>query len=326
VTELDLGRIEITPAAAAVLEQAGLQVEALLDRHRQGDWGEVDDHVRQHNAFSLRYGGLIRSSYGIAEGVDLLVSTSRDRTYTKLLLGDEFENREASAQEGYARWAAYYDLEGNPLIAVEDPLVDVILEGLDVSTGWDALTALDVATGTGRIALKLAQRGIQVTGIDPSPEMLSVAQDRAFRLGLDIAFHSGSFEEGLPFERDAFDLATCALALCHVPDLYGAVRELARVVRPGGYVLITDFHPEGVAIGWRTVVTCADAYYRLPNMPHTREDYVSAVRQAGCVPLDVRDVPVREVPEGCFAHHHEIVTEFGDVALCLMILAQKPEE
>lgn len=320
MTELELGRIEATPAAAAALEKAGLQAQALLARHQRGDWGEADDHIRQHNAFGLRYGGLVRSAYSIAEGVEVLVTTSRDRSYTKLLLGDEFEDREASVQEGYARWAAYYDIEGNPLIAVEDPLVDAILEGLDVST------AIDVATGTGRIALKLARKGVRVTAIDPSPEMLSVARDRAFRLGLDITFRSGTFEEGLPFEHGAFDLATCALALCHVPDLYGAVRELVRVVRPGGYVLITDFHPEGVGIGWRTVVTCADAHYLLPNMPHTREDYVSAVQQTGCVLIDVRDVPIREVPEGCFVHLYEIVAEHGDVGLCLLILARKPEE
>lgn len=315
-----LGRIEVTPAAAAALGEAGLQVETLLERHQRGEWGEVDDHVRQHNAFSLQYGGLIRSAYSIAAGVDLLVNTSRDRSYTKVLLADEFENREANAQEGYARWAAYYDLERNPLIAVEDPLVDTILHDLDVDT------ALDVAAGTGRLALKLARMGLQVTAIDPSSEMLSVARDRAYRQGLDVTLHSGSFEEGLPFEPGAFDLATCALALCHVPDLYGAVRELARVVRGGGYVLITDFHPEGVAIGWRTTVTCPDARYLLPNMPHTREDYVAAVRQAGCVPIDVRDVPVREVPVGCFVHYDEIVAEYGDVGLCLLILAQKSEE
>jgi ubiquinone/menaquinone biosynthesis C-methylase UbiE len=322
----ELGRIEITPAAAAALEEAGLRVEAFLDRHRQDDWGEVDDHVRRHNAFSLQYSGLIRSSYNIVEGIDLLVNTSRDRSYTRVLLADEFENREASAQEGYAQWAAYYDLEGNPLIAVEDPLVDAILQELAVSTRWDAPTALDVAAGTGRLALKLARMGVEVTAIDPSPEMLSVARDRAFRLGLDITFHSGSFEEGLPFERGAFDLATCALSLCHVPDLYGAVRELACVVRPGGYLLITDFHPEGVAIGWRTTVTSPDVRYLLPNMPHTREDYLAAVQQAGFVLVDVRDVPVREVPEGCFAHYEEIVAEYGNVNLCLVVLARKPEE
>ncbi len=165
----------------------------------------------------------------------------RDRSYTYVMLVTEFERREVSAQEGYARWADYYDYVRNPLIAVEEPHVDAILGKLQVTT------ALDVGAGTGRLALKLARRGVAVTAIDQSAEMLALAEQKARREGLAIDFHVGSIEEGLPFAPAAFDLVTCALMLCHVPDLDQATRAFYRVLREGGYLLITDFHPDAVA-------------------------------------------------------------------------------
>jgi hypothetical protein len=88
--------------------------------------------------------------------------------------------------------------------------------------------------------------------------------------------------------------------------------------------LITDFHPDMVAImGWRTTATRPEGSYLLPNMPHTRTDYVQAVTAAGFTLLDVRDVPVRDVPEGCVPFHEALVSEHGDSSLCLFVLAQK---
>src|SRR3989442_5128240 len=88
-------------------------------------------------------------------------------------LAVEYPVRKVSTQEGYARWAATYDHEKNALIALEEPYVDAIVATLPITS------ALDVGTGTGRHALKLARRGIAVTAIDPSLEMLTVAQNSA---------------------------------------------------------------------------------------------------------------------------------------------------
>ena len=141
--------------------------------------------------------------------------------------------------------------------------------------------------------------------------------------GLAIVCRTGSFEDGLVPEAGRFDLALCTLALCHVPDLRQAVRTLARAVRAGGYVLITDFHPDSVAMGWRTTVDPPEGKFLLPNVPHTRVDYLDALEQAGLTLLEVHDAPVRDIPEGALARHEEIVRECGDVAVCLIALAQK---
>jgi 2-polyprenyl-3-methyl-5-hydroxy-6-metoxy-1,4-benzoquinol methylase len=314
----ELGRVEVTPAASAALSADNVDLAALLARYRRGDWGDVDEWIGPHNEWALTHEGIIRAAYKLPDGTSLSMATARDRSYTRVMLETEFERREVSAQEGYARWADYYDHEQNPLIAVEEPIVDAILGRLDPAT------ALDVGAGTGRLALKLARRGVAVAAIDQSAEMLAVAEQSARREGLAIDIRTGSLEEGLPFAAAQFDLVTCALMLCHVPDLYQAACEFSRVLRAGGHLLITDFHPDAVAVmGWRTVAARPEGHYLLPNMPHTREDYLQAVERAGLALLDVQDVLVRDVPEECVAFYEIMVSQHGDSALCLIVFAQK---
>jgi len=127
------------------------------------------------------------------------------------------------------------------LILTEEPRVKAVLASLTPTS-----RALDVATGTGRWALYLAERGVSVTGIDESPEMVAVAQQKARAANLPIMFIQGAIEDGLAFPSDCFDLVVCALAPCHMLDLQAAVAECSRVLRPGGHLLITDFHPQAV--------------------------------------------------------------------------------
>jgi SAM-dependent methyltransferase len=310
-----LGAIETSSAASAALAAARLDPAVFLARHQRGDWGDVDEQQRQYNDWASQHDGIIWSTYKLCDDVELLVSTAADRSYTRVLLETEFQRKELSIQEGYALWAATYDREKNPLIAVEEPLVDAILTDLTVTT------ALDVGTGTGRHAFKLARRGVAVAAIDQSPEMLAVARHAARAEGLAIDFQLGSLEGGLSFESGRFDLVICALMLCHFPDLAQAAREFARIAREDGYLLITDFHPDGVAVGWRTVVVRPEGSYSLPNMLHTRTDYLAAVEKAGFTLLNVLDVALRDVPEGYL--RDTFIRQHGDTSLCLIILAQK---
>ena len=225
--------------------------------------------------------------------------------------------QEVSTQGGYALWAASYDQEKNPLIAVEEPHIDRMLASLPFTR------ALDVGTGTGRYAFKLARRGANVTAIDQSAEMLAVARRTAQSEGLSIDFRLASLEDGLPFRSDGFDLLMCALTLCHVLDLAAAVQEFARVLREGGYLLITDFHPASVSYGWRTQFKRAGVKYLLPNMSHTRDNYLETVSMSGLTILEVMDIPHRELPAGYFSE--EFMRMHSDKMLCLILLAQKQQ-
>jgi demethylmenaquinone methyltransferase/2-methoxy-6-polyprenyl-1,4-benzoquinol methylase len=115
---------------------------------------------------------------------------------------------------------------------------------------------LDVATGTGMVAAELLSRAsCAVVGIDQSPEMLAAARARfaSHRDGACVELVEGQAET-LPFSEDSFDALTFTYLLRYVEDPRATVRELARVVRPGGRVCSLEFGvpPSPVArAAWR---------------------------------------------------------------------------
>lgn len=108
--------------------------------------------------------------------------------------------------------------------------------------------ALDVGCGEGRFCRILRQQGIETIGIDPTIPLLEEARRR----DPGGRYLSGSAER-LDFENDRFDLVVSYLTLIDIPDFRTAIREMTRVLRPGGSLLIanlTSFVTTCVADGW----------------------------------------------------------------------------
>ena len=97
---------------------------------------------------------------------------------------------------------------------------------------------LEVAIGTGR-NLPFYPAGAQITGIELSPAMLAIARQRAGDLGIEADLREGD-AEALPFADNSFDTAVCVLSLCTIPDPAQAIAEMARVLKPGGKLLLLD--------------------------------------------------------------------------------------
>jgi len=222
---------------------------------------------------------------------------------------------EISITNGYALWSKTYDYEKNPLIAVEEIYVEELLETLPNSY------VLDAGAGTGRYALKLARRGGYVTAIDDCPEMLAVAEDVALKEDLNIDFHLASLENHLPFNTGTFDLVICALTLTHIPNMANVMQEFHRVLNREGYLLVTDFHPDSLAQGWRTEFSEGGITYQLPNMKYTRTDYLKAIKDSRFNLLKVIDVPIHDVPKGYLPE--DVIHNYSNVNLCLIILSHK---
>lgn len=225
------------------------------------------------------------------------------------------EVREISVQEGYALWATSYDQEANGLIFLEERQADRLLAQISFTR------VLDVGTGTGRHALKLARRGASVTALDQSPQMLAVARQVAQSERLPIDFRLHSLEDGLPFEANQFDLLICALTLCHVPNLAHTLQEFARVVQDEGHVFITDFHPVHTLYGWQTAFKRAGVTYHVPTVPYTKDDYLEAISASGLTILNVAESLVGEVPEGYLPEEWRY--NYASTPFCLSILARK---
>lgn len=315
----DLGETLLSHAASAALAAHGLAPDLFFARHASGDWGEAEEFGCKSNAFAVERGITrfsIKSYYPLPDGEMLMVMTTTDCTRTGMLLDREFVDRKVSALEGYAHWAHQYDAEVNPLIAIETPYVEQILDELSITD------ALDAAAGTGRHALRLARRGLRVTAIDQSLEMLAEARNSAAQQNLAIDIHLGSLDEALPFADAALDLVICALALCHVANLRGTVREFARVLRPGGTVLITDFHPYCVGQGWRTALFNPGEALLFTHPGHTRDDYLAALSDAGFQITRTVDATMSEAPPGTMLDEER---EGGTaIPFCFIVQALKP--
>ena len=119
---------------------------------------------------------------------------------------------------------------------------ETLTEAVDARPGVELL---DVATGSGNVAIAAARAGANVTALDLTPELLEVARGRAADAGLEISFVEGDAEQ-LPFEDDSFDLVTSCFGVIFAPRQERAVSELVRVARPGATIGITAWTPEGL--------------------------------------------------------------------------------
>ena len=159
-----------------------------------------------------------------------------------------------SAAEGYRLWADTWDDTPSPIAALEERSL------LPWIAALEPRRAVDVGCGTGRWTGRLP-----AIGIDASAAMLAVA---ARKPGLRGRLAVGE-ATALPVADAAADLLLCALTFGHIRDQVAALHEFARVLQPGGTLLLTDFHPEAAAHGWRRTFRRDGTVYELENHPYS---------------------------------------------------------
>jgi demethylmenaquinone methyltransferase/2-methoxy-6-polyprenyl-1,4-benzoquinol methylase len=146
-----------------------------------------------------------------------------------------------TARELFAPLGATYDRYAALLSLGQDPRWRRFLVSRVEAGASDRV--LDVATGTAAVAIEVARRhGCSVVGLDQSPEMLAEGRARVQRAGLGdrIELVEGRAEE-LPFDDAAFHALTFTYLLRYVEDPSATLRELARIVRPGGTIASLEF-------------------------------------------------------------------------------------
>jgi SAM-dependent methyltransferase len=124
---------------------------------------------------------------------------------------------------------------------VTQPLSEVLTDAVDLRPGAEVL---DVATGTGHVALAAARRFARATGIDYVPALLEVARTRAAAEGLDVTFAEGD-AENIPFPEARFDYVLSTIGAMFAPNQEKTASELVRVARPGGTIGMINWRPEG---------------------------------------------------------------------------------
>lgn len=131
------------------------------------------------------------------------------------------------------------------------PLADVLCDAVDLRPGS---TVLDVATGTGHVALAAARRFCHVTGIDYVPALLERARRRAGAEDLEIDFREAD-AENLPFPDASYDYVLSAIGVMFTADHQRAADELLRVCKPQGRVATASWTPTGFVGGMLKIVS-----------------------------------------------------------------------
>lgn len=133
--------------------------------------------------------------------------------------------------EAYSRWRT------SELGSITEMLEDRLL--LDFIGDPKDRDLLDVGCGDGALAILLSDNGARAVGVDTSQAMIKAAKQRAASAKAGVSFRLGK-AECLPFEAEQFDLVLAKTILCFVDDATDVFAEMARVLRPGGRLVIGD--------------------------------------------------------------------------------------
>jgi SAM-dependent methyltransferase len=128
-----------------------------------------------------------------------------------------------------------------PIAALVSGVHEAVIEAAQPRRGE---SLLDVATGTGAVAILAARAGAEVTGLDFAPGLIGRARQNAGAAGLDIRFDEGD-AEALPYDDASFDAVVSSLGTMFAPDHEAVAGELARVCKPGGRLVLASWMPEG---------------------------------------------------------------------------------
>jgi ubiquinone/menaquinone biosynthesis C-methylase UbiE len=208
-----------------------LLVEAsLAERHREGAW--VFFRIAQRGPA----GAFARDLIARLSPADSRLAADRAR------LAEVRQARTDQAARYFAAHAANWD-QLRAMHVPEEKVEAAVRKAIGPGP-FEALA--DLGTGTGQILELLAPLAARAVGIDQSPQMLAVARVRIERAGLrHVQLRQGDIY-ALPVEGNGYDLVLMYQVLHYLDDPLRAIREAARILRPGGKLLIVDFAPHEV--------------------------------------------------------------------------------
>lgn len=185
--------------------------------------------------------------------------------------------KHVSVVTGYAHWAQDYDQFANPMTF----LVARALPGLLSISAQQAGPLLELGCGTGRNLEQLFQAGLnEAIGVDLSSEMLAVAEKKLAARAARLFRHD--LAQPLPLADASVQTVLISLVLEHIEAFQALMAEVARVLRPGGSLLIFEIHPFQRLSGRRAHYQDEDGQdCLLPSFPHLIRDYFHAAQAVG---------------------------------------------
>jgi len=182
----------------------------------------------------------------------------------------------------YDRFALVY--QRGPYLRFSQRLAESVLPEYLLMLGIAPADLLDMACGEGSFAVAMAESGYQVTGIDQSPQMISLARERAQQAGISVKFHVEDMRS-LPFAQ-SFDLVTCFFDslnyLLSFKDLQQAFQGAFKALRPGGYFIFDMNMIYGLAVDWMREKTFiqneTDDFIEIHRQEFDYENQIATIR------------------------------------------------
>ena len=176
------------------------------------------------------------------------------------------ERSYVSVQEGYERWAPTYDRDPNPLLALEERQLKLMIPSME------GKRVLDLACGTGRwLAWLMTGGATSGVGVDFSPAMLKEAKGKSAVRGRLVQADCCA----VPFANAVFDLVVCSFAVGHIADLRSVAHEVGRVATPGADVYVSDLHPLANQQGWQTRFRDSRGAVEIATWPRSSQEFLA---------------------------------------------------
>jgi ubiquinone/menaquinone biosynthesis C-methylase UbiE len=195
------------------------------------------------------------------------------------------------AQQAYELWAPSYDTTPNPLL---------VLEERSLSSAFDNAVSKDIVDfgcGTGRWLTRLEQlAAASLTGVDSSAAMLAEAGKKC-RPSTRL-MHASCTATSLPDRQTDFVLASFVLS--YVEDLEKFAEEAARILRPGGTLIVADMHPDAVSYGWRRTFRSPAGLFEIETYEYSLQYLFSVMNGAGFLRETVVESPFGESEAAIF--------------------------
>jgi cytosine/adenosine deaminase-related metal-dependent hydrolase/SAM-dependent methyltransferase len=178
-----------------------------------------------------------------------------------------------SPAEGYRLWAGSYDRDANPMLSLEQSMLALLLPPVadrDV---------VDLGCGTGRWLHVLKSAGARsLLGIDPSPEMLSLAKAKLSGAARLLCTDYSTAE----ISGASADLILCNFVLSYIAESQPFLEFVRNTLRPGGSLLLTDVHPETAAtLNWRRGVRLENEFREIRTFHRSIVDIIAQCREVG---------------------------------------------
>ena len=206
----------------------------------------------------------------------------------KHFFGSFFKQKYQSAESAYNLWAENYDDQPhNLMLAWDEEVFSNLLNSIDIENKMIA----DIGCGTGRHWQKIFDKNPKrLFGYDISEGMLKKLNEKFPK----AETHLLSDNKMPELQNESIDCILSTLTIAHIQNAEQALREWNRVLKPGGTMIITDYHPEALAKGGKRTFSYHEKTISIKNYVHTIDDIKEVAGQLGLQVLRLVEKPIDE--------------------------------